>query len=248
MLHYPYYLADDENLQKRQENLVDFCFSHIHPAKEKQILDIGCGNGSQTFYIAEIIGFENIIGIDLNEANIENASKHYSSDKIIFMIDDAQKLSTVKSYSVDIVVCIESAFHYPNKEAFLQAVHRILKPEGQLIIADILTKSYRKGPLLRNWKKKMHYNHWTMEDYLGTMEKLGFEIQIKEDITSSIIKGYEGYISWLDKANNMRWNQLLVAKGFLHMQVILNVILLKRRRTYCLFVCRKATVKPTIFS
>ncbi len=239
MLHYPFFQAADESFQKRQENLVEFCINKALSVKNKQILDVGCGNGSQTSYIAAIAEPETILGVDFNVANIDNAGEHFSTETITFRIDDAQNLATIENSSVDLVICIESAFHYPNKAAFLKSVHRVLKPGGQLIIADILTKSYRKGPFLRNWKKKMSYNHWTKKDYLASFKNTALEVETSENITPSIIKGYSGYTSWFGKNDTILWHELFATKIFMHFQVVLNVLLLKRRRDYYLFVCRK---------
>ena len=90
----------------------------------------------------QVIILQSITGIDLNKANIEianNEKENAKADNVRFFVDDAQNLTQIPSDSIDVLLNIESAFHYPDKPAFLKEVHRVLKPGGQFLIADILS-------------------------------------------------------------------------------------------------------------
>ena len=66
--------------------------------------------------------------------NLELAIQNNSSEKTTFMLDDAQKLEQIGDNSVDLLICIESAFHYPDKHAFFSQIKRVLRPDGKLRI------------------------------------------------------------------------------------------------------------------
>jgi len=142
MLHYPYYKSDFESLETRQLNLTDYCLSHIDSLENKRVLEVGCGNGIQALYMADSMSPSKITGIDLNPDNISIALENKADrENIDFTVDDAQKLGTIADNSVDVLLCIESAFHYPQKELFLAQVKRVLKPSGKFVITDIINKS-----------------------------------------------------------------------------------------------------------
>ena len=47
MLHYPLYVKETDSFVQGQKNLTDYCISLLGPIKNKEILEIGCGNGVQ---------------------------------------------------------------------------------------------------------------------------------------------------------------------------------------------------------
>lgn len=148
MLHYPYYGSDGDSFPESQANLTDYCMSLLPAVNGKKLLEVGCGNGVQAIYLHQKYSPGQIDGIDLNEGNIAIAKKEADCkgiDHLNFSIDDAHILSTVEENSVDFVINIESAFHYPDKALFLNQLYRVLKPGGSFVIADILTLKTR-GP------------------------------------------------------------------------------------------------------
>ena len=148
MLHYPYHVNEGESFFDAQKNLTDYCLSQLPPVRGKNILEIGCGNGVQARYILENYSPSSIIAIDLNSSNIEIANQVAEGkgyDNIKFHVDDAQRLSTIESNSIDYVINIESAFHYPDKPSFFREIKRVLKPGGTYLIADILTTPRRRS-------------------------------------------------------------------------------------------------------
>jgi ubiquinone/menaquinone biosynthesis C-methylase UbiE len=139
MLHYPFYVNESDSFFQAQKNLTDYCISLLNPLKNKEILEIGCGNGVQAIYICTNYHPLSITGIDLSNGSIEIANSEKERTKInnvFFYVDNAQDLTHISSDSIDVILTIESAFHYPDKPAFLKEVYRVLKPGGEFLIAD----------------------------------------------------------------------------------------------------------------
>jgi len=243
MLHYPMFSEKNESLERRQINLTDFCIAQLASLKDKRILEVGCGNGIQSIYIANTFSPLETIGIDLNAENI-NLARHleHEGNRVIFYVDDAHKLENIADNSIDTVICIESAFHYAEKELFLAQIYRVLKYEGEFVIADILSRSYKKRYLLRNWKKKMFFYHWTLDQYVKSFHQSGLEVEKTFDITPDIIMGYNGYLRWI-KPGDMESGILryLALQIFLLIQVNLNLHMLRIRRQYMIFKGKKKT-------
>ena len=239
MLHYPLYGNLSDDFLQSQKNLTDHCLCKLGSLKNKSVLEIGCGNGVQTYYIFQKYKPAHITGVDLNPGNIAIAKQNETlQDKkfIKFSVDDAQALRNIKSNSIDVVLNIESAFHYPNKEAFLKEIHRVLRPGGQFLIADILTKKNNNYLYKRRWKKKMSLYHWHQEDYESGLPASKLKITQFEDITQKVIQSFKNYKSWIDKMKKRQFLEDLTFKLFFTINAKLNIILLQKRRKYMIFV------------
>ena len=237
MLHYPFHVKDTSSFAEAQENLINYCMERVPEVKDKNVLDVGCGNGLVAMYLAEKYELKSMIGIDLNENNIKIACDERQRRKIEianFLHDNAQKLENIKEGSVDLIINIESAFHYPNKDQFLKAIHRVLKPGDHFLIADILTTRKRKR-LLSKWKKKMNYHHWSYDDYIEGFGNAGLKLITEDDISEHIIRGYRDCMHFMkDVAPDSRINRIIL-KIFFQINIALNSYLLRNKRRYYVF-------------
>jgi erythromycin 3''-O-methyltransferase len=242
MLHYPYFETDEDGFMEAQANLTDYCVSLLPSLKGKTVLEIGCGNGVQAMHIQEKYQPRDFYAIDLNQENIDIAreeAKRKGFEGIIFHVDDAHLLSTVKDNSVDFVINIESAFHYPHKPAFLNQVHRVLKPGGTFLIADILTRKAKKGILKRRWKKRMSLHHWPLNTYRSELDLAQFHNHSVSDITPRVIGGFRLYRNWMRTMKSRTFLDDLLMKLYYTIHVRLNIYLLRNSRQYCVFVGNK---------
>ena len=238
MLHYPLYLNGKDTFAQAQKNLIDYCVGKLPSLEDKMILDIGCGNGVLALYVAGNYQPDKIVGVDLNAGNIEIAIREKNRrniDNVEFMIADAQDLSDIESNSFDVVVNIESAFHYPNKNMFLGEIYRVLKPGGNFVVADILTTHNGDSKIKKNWKNKMLYNHWTMEKYLEGFELSGLKLKEKDDITENVIKGFLVYRDYFMQFKIKGFLRKAFIKLFFVVNVKLIISLLKNKRKYLVF-------------
>ena len=237
MLHYPFFEKDDETLEDRQVNLTKYCVSQLEKIENQNVLEVCCGNGTQSIFIYENYQPAKMTGVDINSNNIELANSiNGAHQSLNFMVDDAQQLNNVPDNSVDILLCIESAFHYPHKEKFMRQAKRVLKPSGKFLIADILSRSYKNRFFLEKWKRRMSLYHWTKEHYFQTFEKNGLKVKYTKDITEEIKKGYRGYSRWVSRKNFNSLLNYLTFRLFIFAQVKINTFLLKKRRRYFIFI------------
>ncbi|MCD6565440.1 MAG: class I SAM-dependent methyltransferase [Bacteroidales bacterium] len=238
MLHYPLYINKSDTFLQAQENLTDHCISRIDSLNNKTILEIGCGNGVQTKYILNKYKPKSITGIDLNKENIKIANREKERRGIknaYFRVDDAQQLSKFKDDSIDVIINIESAFHYPDKPLFLKQLFRVLKPGGHFLIADILTSHKKKKWFKKSWKKKMVFHHWDQKKYETEFVKAKLKITRFEDITSGVTDGFRNYRTWLKDMKKGSFLENQFFKLFYIINVRLNIYLLRTKRQYCIF-------------
>lgn len=238
MLHYPLDGNDNSTFMQSQRNLTDHCLLKLPKLKNKVVLEIGCGNGVQGMYIYQKHTPRYFKGVDLSDDNILIANElacNMPSGNVKFVVDDAQKLASVEDNSVDIVINIESAFHYPDKLSFIREIHRVLKPGGHFLIADVLTKSEKKKNPLWLWKKRMDLNHWPLLKYLESIKQTGLSLLISEDITHPVIEGFKNYRQWISDLKKQHFIERILLRIFFMTNVKLNVQLLKNHRSYYIF-------------
>ena len=92
-------------------------------------VDAACGNGQSTWPLSPY--FEQVIGVDISEAQLAEAPKNYPN--ITYRQGPAEDLHFLEDNSVDLVTCATSA-HWLDKSRFYKEVDRVLKPAGCLVI------------------------------------------------------------------------------------------------------------------
>ena len=97
-----------------------------------KVLDIGCGTGHPSLYIAKDVG--SIVGIDKSERMIEIAKNRLERsriDNIIFQVGDAESLG-FSSESFDAIILCGSLATLLNKKKILQEIRRVLTKNGKV--------------------------------------------------------------------------------------------------------------------
>jgi ubiquinone/menaquinone biosynthesis C-methylase UbiE len=233
MLHYPLFVNETDSFIQGQKNLTDYCISKLDSLRNKEVLEIGCGNGIQALYINASHSPLKVTGIDLSSANIRDYAK---TDNVTFLVDDAQNLTKVASNSADVLLNIESAFHYPDKPAFLKEIYRVLKPGGQFLVADILSTRKKGEGLMKIWGKYMVHHFWNRKRYDEEFEKSDLVVSSCEDISHRVNKGWSIYRNWLPEIKRKSFFQNVAFRIFYVINVKLNMYFLRRRQQYLIYV------------
>ena len=103
---------------------------HVSPAPER-ILDIGCGTGEGTLFLAREFPQARVRGVDLSEEMIHAAVAKVGLDpegRVAFKVGDASSLPYAED-SFDLVAML-------NMPPFFAEMERVLRPGGQVIVAS----------------------------------------------------------------------------------------------------------------
>jgi ubiquinone/menaquinone biosynthesis C-methylase UbiE len=102
----------------------------------REVLEVGSGQGGGCQFIRTYLKARRVVGLDLSRSNVAISRRVFSDPAVSFQVGDAEQLPFPPS-SFDAVVNVESSHHYPGLGKFLREVHRVLRPGGALLYADI---------------------------------------------------------------------------------------------------------------
>lgn len=98
------------------------------------LLDIGCGTGNLLSTISSKYDTE-IAGVDISPKMLKIASEKLGS-KADLREADSENLP-FDDASFNMVMCTDSFHHYPHPNIVLNEIRRVLKPKGNILIADM---------------------------------------------------------------------------------------------------------------
>lgn len=145
--------------------------------QNEHVLDIGCGNGCMDYDIVNNIPNLRIVGIDLNEKNIEFARSHYQNPNLNFIHGDA--LKNLPNENFDVVLLSNVLEHIEQRVKFLRKIVQQINP-GRLIIRVPLFERDWRVPL----KKELgidyrldstHCIEYTQEEYFEELRQAGLK-------------------------------------------------------------------------
>lgn len=139
-MHHGYYGATGEERKERRQaqiDLIEELLTWADVQNAKQVLDVGCGIGGSSLYLAEKFN-ANVTGITLSPVQAKRATERshtaHLGPQTKFLVADALEMPFAEG-AFDLVWSLESGEHMPDKQKFLQECYRVLKPGGKLIMA-----------------------------------------------------------------------------------------------------------------
>lgn len=128
------YYKKDHGYEYFQLKVVDH---YIKKTGAKGVLELGCGQGTNLYYLSKWNSNSHFQGIDLYPSKYSRFKKN---SNVHILVGDYHDLSHIKTNSIDLVYAIESLCYATNLDKILKEVSRVLKRDGILIVFD----AYRK--------------------------------------------------------------------------------------------------------
>lgn len=158
--------------------------------KSKKVLDIGCGAGTLSFYLASL--GKDVIGIDISSLAIKTcrrSAKKLGINNIQFEVVEFPLKVPEGKY--DLVICSEVIEHLPNDRLALEVIHKLLNREGVAIISTLSINAplYKWGYATEFDKKVGHLRRYDLNSLVKTCEEVGFEI-IETYKTEGVLRNF----------------------------------------------------------
>lgn len=102
-----------------------------------RILDIGCGTGQFAARALAHLPNAQVWGLDLSGGMLQRAGARTGNfdGRLHLVQGDSQRLPFADD-SFDAVTCSHSFHHYPRQDCVLAEMHRVLRPDGRLLLID----------------------------------------------------------------------------------------------------------------
>lgn len=164
-MHHGYYGADGKTKKERRQaqiDLIEELLKWANVTEAQQILDVGCGIGGSSLYLAEKFNAA-ATGITLSPVQANRAAERARTLRAAklerninaqFQVADALNMPFADN-SFDLVWSLESGEHMPDKVKFLQECDRVLKPGGIFLMATWCHRPTDKVPLTVDDRKRL---------------------------------------------------------------------------------------------
>ncbi|MBD3167364.1 methyltransferase domain-containing protein [bacterium] len=153
-----------------------------------QVLDIGAGRGAPARYIADRFQVR-VVALERLADQAEHGHHATDTQRVDWIRGDAAALPFADD-SFDGAVSIESAFHYPDRRAFLHETARVLRHGGRLALADIVIRQRYKRHIYHNAYRRALASPglWTLQTYRDEFRIAGFRPQFACDLTPGVVQ------------------------------------------------------------
>lgn len=110
-------------------------FRKAFPGEELAILDVGCGTGAMSLLCAEMGHY--VTGIDLSEKMLaKGRAKAASRGLAVELLTGDAEQTTFPDNSFDVVINRHLLWTLPHPKDALYEWHRVIKPEGHVVVID----------------------------------------------------------------------------------------------------------------
>jgi len=143
-----------EEMARHHLSIAEQTIARMRLKPGDRVLDLGCGAGWATRLLAQAVdgGTGMAVGLDISDEMIARArAASLNVENVLFSIGCAEEIPWRDEY-FESALSIESFYYYPDQQAVLRELHRVLVPGGLLFI---LINLYRENPYSLGWVKQL---------------------------------------------------------------------------------------------
>ena len=154
--------------------------------KEQSVLELACGTGQLTTYLAE--KSKNWIATDFSKNMVEETKKRINIKNVSFDVQDATNL-TYENKKFDVVLIANALHIMPEPEKALKEIKRVLKEDGILIAPTFVYdgKINKMRLFLMEKIGFISFNKWKSKEYYDFIENNGFKVESEEVIKAKLL-------------------------------------------------------------
>lgn len=164
------------------DDVVGYAWYKPHLRQADRMLDLGCGHGSHTFIAAE--SSKEAVGMDYDPKNLATCqarAKERGISNVTFVQGNVEEILPFSDQSFDSVLMLDVLEHLNKRDIALREVHRVLKPNGQLLVAipnrETSWKRRLKHAGLFYYSDRDHKVEYSLDEARHELEMNHFKIQ-----------------------------------------------------------------------
>ncbi|MDQ6861556.1 MAG: class I SAM-dependent methyltransferase, partial [Verrucomicrobiota bacterium] len=214
-VHHGLWLRGDETRDEAVLNLVELIAAEAQIVAETTVCDIGCGYGATARVLAA--RGADVTGVTISPAQFAFAQTKTSDAEFVCADWLENKLP---NESFDAAIAIESSEHMPDIARFFAEAHRVLRPNGILVVtawlsADAPTERQSRWLLEPVCREGRMPNMGTVGDYYSLGANAGFKIERFQDVTQSVARTWPAIVRrFLAKlATNPRYLSFILSRN-----------------------------------
>jgi len=146
---------------KRREFHLDRYRFAAPRVKGRLVLDCACGTGYGVRILREVGYAAHVVGADIDQNAIKYAQNTHHPSSTVFICSSGVQLPLPDGY-VEVVTSFETLEHVMDDEGLLNEFHRVLSPNGHLIISTPNQWPLRNSPY--------HVREYNRESFVAVLE------------------------------------------------------------------------------
>jgi tocopherol O-methyltransferase len=193
-IHHGYWIRGDESKETAQIQLIDHLARLADIETGSRILDIGCGFGGSSLYLAKRYG-ASVTGITISPVQVQMAKAAAAKTNLdaSFLLMDAEAMQFAQPF--DLLWSVESISHYHDPRKFFASAVKYLKPGGHFALTDWFRKEHLspadKQKFIAPIEKGMMVELRGMNDYNEFLVCSGLQIVHRQDLTINCAKSWD---------------------------------------------------------
>lgn len=201
------------NLEWAQRQLVLKSLELLGIQPHHRVLDLACGRGKSSFIIRCVQPSATVVGMDLLESNIRVAQTLFNHlPGLTYAAGDVTNLPFADT-TFDRMLCLEAAFHFPDRAQFLREAFRVLRPGGRIVVVDFAWKTEAHRGTLDDPETRLVREIWQWDDFFSIADyehsarDAGFRIVSTHDWTGRVCVPIQAVFHCLSKLGNHPWGR-----------------------------------------
>ncbi len=193
-IHHGYWIRGDESKETAQIQLMDHLAQLANIKMGSRILDIGCGFGGTSLYLAKKYS-ASTTGITISPVQVKMAKEAAAKTNLDanFMLMDAEEMQFAEPF--DVLWSVESISHYHDPRKFFASAAKFLKPGGCFALTDWFQKenisAADRKKFIEPIERGMMVELRGMGEYSDFLVSSGLEIIHRQDLTINCAKSWD---------------------------------------------------------
>lgn len=157
--------------------------------QNKDVLEIGCGTGINTRYLAE--HSRSVMALDFSDGMLEQARANGNATNVNFIQQDIRLDWGIENGSIDFIVCTLVLEHIENLRHIFDEAMRVLRPGGEFLIYELHPFRQLQGGQAQFKNADSNelvlveaYLH-SVSEFVNTCIEAGFELKRLDELGNS---------------------------------------------------------------